>query len=111
MAARQLATRVPRRPQVLSLHGAYHGMSLATMSLAGSASDRSWLPGAVRWPTFRQVPNADTYRNPLGEGAWEASARALSSALDGGYGQVAAFVMEIVQGPGGHVLFPPGYYQ
>ncbi|HKA99070.1 MAG TPA: aminotransferase class III-fold pyridoxal phosphate-dependent enzyme, partial [Streptosporangiaceae bacterium] len=63
------------------------------------------------WPTFRQVPNADTYRNPLGDGAWEASVRALESALDGGYGQVAAFVMEIVQGPNGHVLFPPGYYE
>jgi 4-aminobutyrate aminotransferase-like enzyme len=109
-AAIKLAMRVTGRTEVLSLHGAYHGMSLATMSLAGIASDRSWLPGAVRWPTFRQVPNADTYRNPLGDGAWEASARALSSALDGGYGQVAAFVMEIVQGPNGHVLFPPGYY-
>ena len=103
--------RVTGRTEVLSLHGAYHGMSLATMGLAGIVGDRAWLPGAVRWPTFRQVPNADTYRNPLGEGAWEASVRALESALDGGYGQVAAFVMEIVQGPGGHVLFPPGYYQ
>jgi 4-aminobutyrate aminotransferase-like enzyme len=110
-AAVKLAMRVTGRTEVLSLHGAYHGMSLATMGLAGIAGDRAWLPGAVRWPTFRQVPNADTYRNPLGQGAWEASVRALESALDGGYGQVAAFVMEIVQGPGGHVLFPPGYYQ
>src|SRR5215472_2265407 len=110
-AAVKLAMLVTGRTEVLSLHGAYHGMSLATMGLAGIVGDRAWLPGAVRWPTFRQVPNADTYRNPLGEGAWEASVRALESALDGGYGQVAAFVMEIVQGPGGHVLFPPGYYQ
>jgi 4-aminobutyrate aminotransferase-like enzyme len=110
-AAIKLAMRVTGRTEVLSLHGAYHGMSLATMSLAGIVGDRAWLPGAVRWPTFRQVPNADTYRNPLGDGAWEASVRALESALDGGYGQVAAFVMEVVQGPNGHVLFPPGYYE
>lgn len=110
-AAVKLAMRVTGRTEVVSLHGAYHGMSLAAMSLAGIAGDRAWLPGAVRWPTFRQVPNADTYRNPLGEGAWEASVRALESALDGGYGQVAAFIMEIVQGPNGHVLFPPGYYE
>jgi 4-aminobutyrate aminotransferase / (S)-3-amino-2-methylpropionate transaminase / 5-aminovalerate transaminase len=111
-AAVKLAMRVTGRTEVLSLHGAYHGMSLATMSLAGIAPDRSWLPGAVRWPTFRQVPNADTYRNPLGEGpdAWRASAAALENAMDGGYGQVAAFVMEVVQGPNGHVVFPPGYY-
>ena len=112
-AAIKLAMRVTGRTEVLSLHGAYHGMSLATMSLAGIAPDRDWFPGGVRWPTFRQVPNADTYRNPLGEGpdAWWASARALETAMDGGYGQVAALVMEVVQGPNGHVVFPPGYYQ
>jgi 4-aminobutyrate aminotransferase-like enzyme len=112
-AAIKLAMRVTGRTEVLSLHGAYHGMSLATMSLAGIAPDRDWFPGGVRWPTFRQVPNADTYRNPLGEGpdAWRASARALENAMDGGYGQVAALVMEVVQGPNGHVVFPPGYYQ
>jgi 4-aminobutyrate aminotransferase-like enzyme len=112
-AAIKLAMRVTGRTEVLSLHGAYHGMSLATMSLAGIAPDRDWFPGGVRWPTFRQVPNADTYRNPLAEGpdAWRASARALENAMDGGYGQVAAFVMEVVQGPNGHVVFPPGYYQ
>jgi 4-aminobutyrate aminotransferase-like enzyme len=112
-AAIKLAMRITGRTEVLSLHGAYHGMSLATMSLAGIAPDRDWLPGAVRWPTFRQVPNADSYRNPLGEGpdAWQASARALENAMDGGYGRVAAFVMEVVQGPNGHVVFPPGYYE
>ena len=59
------------------------------------------------------MPNADTYRNPLGDGpdAWRASVRRAGNALDGGYGQVAAFVMEIVQGPNGHVVFPPGYYE
>src|SRR6266511_3678178 len=99
-AAVKLAMRVTGRTEVLSLHGAYHGMSLATMSLSGIAPDRDWLPGAVRWP-------------PLGEGpdAWRASVRALENAMDGGYGQVAAFVMEVVQGPNGHVVFPPGYYE
>ena len=112
-AAVKLAMRVTGRTEILSLHGAYHGMSLGTMSLAGIAPDRAWFPGAVRWPTFRQVPNADTYRNPLGDGpdAWQASVRALENALDGGYRQVAALIMEVVQGPGGHVVFPPGYYR
>jgi 4-aminobutyrate aminotransferase-like enzyme len=111
-AAIKLAMRVTGGTEVLSLHGAYHGMSLATMSLAGIAPDRSWFPGGIRWPTFRQVPNADAYRNPLGAGpeAWRASVGALENAIDGGYGGVAAFVMEVVQGPNGHVVFPPGYY-
>jgi 4-aminobutyrate aminotransferase/(S)-3-amino-2-methylpropionate transaminase len=112
-AAVKLAMRVTGRTEILSLHGAYHGMSLGTMSLAGIAPDRAWFPGALRWPTFRQVPNADTYRNPLGDGpdAWRASVGALENALDGGYQQVAALVMEVVQGPGGHVVFPAGYYR
>jgi 4-aminobutyrate aminotransferase-like enzyme len=112
-AAIKLAMRVTGGTEVISLHGAYHGMSLATMSLAGIAPDRTWFPGGIRWPTFRQVPNADTYRNPLGEGpeAWRASVGALRNAIDGGYGRVAAFVMEVVQGPNGHVVFPPGYYE
>ena len=111
-AALKLVMRVTGKTEVLSLHGAYHGMSLGTMGLSGIAPDRSWFPGAVRWPTFRQVPNADTYRNPLGAGAdaWRASVRALENAMDGGYGQVAALIMEVVQGPNGHVLFPPSYY-
>jgi 4-aminobutyrate aminotransferase-like enzyme len=67
-AAIKLAMRVTGRTEVLSLHGAYHGMSLATMGLAGIVGDRAWLPGAVRWPTFRQVPNADTYRNRSARG-------------------------------------------
>ena len=94
--APKLAMRDFVGTEILSLHGAYHGMSLATMSPAGIAPDRAWFPGAVRWPTFRQVPNADTYRNPLGDGpdAWRASVRALENALDGGYRQVAALVME-----------------
>lgn len=112
-AAIKLAMRITGGTEVISLHGAYHGMSLATMSLAGIAPDRSWFPGGIRWPTFRQVPNADTYRNPLGDGpeAWRASVGALRNAIDGGYGRVAAFVMEVVQGPNGHVVFPPGYYR
>ena len=113
-AAIKFAIRVTGRGEVLSLTGAYHGMSLATMSLCGMPSLRQWFPGGVGWPTFRQVPSADTYRPPLGSAGrdnWKASVAALQTALDGGYRQVSALVMEIVQGPAGHVLFPPEYYR
>jgi 4-aminobutyrate aminotransferase-like enzyme len=113
-AAVKLAIRVTGRGEVLSLTGAYHGMSLATMSLCGMPSLRQWFPGGVGWPTFRQVPSADVYRPPLGLDAgsnWLAPVRALESALDGGYRQVSALLMEVVQGPAGHVVFPPEYYR
>lgn len=109
-AALKLAIRVTGKTEVLSLHGAYHGMSLATMGLCGIPALREWFPGGLRWPTFYQVASGDAFRASLGSPA--ASARAFEAALDGGsYGQVAALVIELVQGPGGHVVFDPQYYR
>ena len=51
-AAIKFAIRVTGRSEVLSLTGAYHGMSLATMGLTGMPAMRKWLPGAMRWPVF-----------------------------------------------------------
>jgi 4-aminobutyrate aminotransferase-like enzyme len=113
-AAVKFAIRVTGRGEVLSLTGAYHGMSLATMSLCGMPSLRQWYPGGVGWPTFRQVPSADAYRPPLGWDSgtgWLSAVKALESAMDGGYRQVSALLMEVVQGPAGHVVFPPDYYR
>lgn len=111
-AAIKFAMRVTGRPEVIALTGSYHGMSLALMTLGGNPALRGGVPASAQWPTFRQVPNADPYRPPLGpEGGWEASARALETAIDlESYGQVAALVMEVVQGPSGHVVFPAEYY-
>ena len=67
-AAIKFAIRVTGRAEVLSLSGAYHGQSLATMGLGGMPSFRRWMPGGARWPNFRQIPSADAYRPPLGEG-------------------------------------------
>jgi 2,2-dialkylglycine decarboxylase (pyruvate) len=112
-AAIKFATRVTGRAEVISLTGAYHGMSLATMGLSGWPALRKSMQGAVRWPTFRQIPSADAYRPPLGEGpeSWRAAVHALEADLDGASsGQVAAFLFEVVQGPNGHTVFPAEYY-
>jgi 2,2-dialkylglycine decarboxylase (pyruvate) len=113
-AAIKFAIRVTGRSEVLSLTGAYHGMSLATMGLSGMPALRKWLPGAMRWPTFRQIPSADAYRPPLGEGpeSWRSAVHALEADLDGASsGQVAALLIEVVQGPNGHTVFPAEYYR
>jgi 4-aminobutyrate aminotransferase-like enzyme len=112
-AAIKFAMRVTGRAEVLSLSGAYHGQSLATMGLGGMPNLRKWMPGAVRWPNFRQVPSADAYRPLLGEGpdACKTAIRALEADLDSASScQVAALLMEVVQGPNGHSVFEPGYY-
>jgi 4-aminobutyrate aminotransferase-like enzyme len=113
-AAIKFAIRVTGRSEMLSLTGGYHGQSLATMGLGGMPNFRKWLPGAMRWPNFRQIPSADTYRPLLGEGpdSCNAAIHALQADLDGASsGQVAALVIEIVQGPNGHSLFPAEYYE
>jgi 4-aminobutyrate aminotransferase-like enzyme len=113
-AAIKFAMRVTGRTEVLSLTGAYHGQSLATMGLGGIPALRKWLPGSVRWPNFRQIPSGDAYRPPLGEDpdSFSAAVHALEADLDGASsGQVAALLIEIVQGPNGHSLFSPEYYR
>jgi 4-aminobutyrate aminotransferase-like enzyme len=113
-AALKFAIRITGRAEVISLTGGYHGQSLATMGLGGMPIFRKWLPGAMRWPNFRQIPSADSYRPMLGEGPdnCRTAVRALEADLDGASSrQVAALLMEIVQGPNGHSLFPPEYYR
>lgn len=113
-AAIKFAMRITGRTEVLSLTGAYHGQSLATMGLGGMPALRKWMPGSLRWPNFRQIPSGDAYRPPLGDDpdSWRSSVHALESDLaSGSSGQVAALIMEIVQGPNGHSVYSPEYYQ
>lgn len=110
----KFAMRITGRTEIVSLTGGYHGQSLATMGLLGMPGQRAWLPGSLRWPNFRQVPSGDTYRPLLGDGpdAWKAAARALEADLTGcSSDHVAALVMELVQGPNGHSVFPREYHQ
>jgi 4-aminobutyrate aminotransferase-like enzyme len=109
-AAVKLAMRLTGRAEVISLHGAYHGMSLATMGLGGLPVLREWLPDGLRWPSFQQAPLPDRYRPSLGPDGWEPVARALEATLDAGtVHRPAAVIFELVQGPGGHVELAPGY--
>lgn len=113
-AAIKFAMRITGRAEVLSLTGAYHGQSLATMGLGGMPALRKWMPGSVRWPNFRQVPSGDAYRPPLGEDreGWRAAVHALEADFAAGSsGHVAALIMELVQGPNGHSVYSPEYYQ
>ena len=112
-AAVKFAIRTTGRAEVLSLSGAYHGQSLATMGLGGMPALRKWMPGGVRWPNFRQIPSADAYRPMLGESpdSCAAALHALEADLDAGSScQVAALIMEVVQGPNGHSVFEKDYY-
>ena len=112
-AAIKFAMRITCRTEVISLTGAYHGQSLATMGLCGTSANRDSLPGSIRWPYFRQVPSGDAYRPLLGDhpDSWSAAAQALEADLSAASENVAALIMEMVQGPNGHSVYPAEYYE
>ena len=86
-AAVKLAMRITGKAEVVSLYGAYHGLGLATAGLGGLPALREWMPGAQRWPSFRQGPAPDTYRRPFGLAADDlalACARALEATITRG---------------------------
>ncbi len=112
--ALKLIMKVSGKAEFIGLHYSYHGLSLGTMSLGGLPSLRNWIPGGLRWPGFQQVPNPYCYRCPLGahiESCELECANALKATLDHGTsGQVAALILEPIQGPGGHIVFPQSYF-
>ena len=114
-AALKLIMKQTRKSEVISLHLSYHGLSLGTMSLGGMPWLRSFVAGGIRWPGFHQIPNAYCYRCPYGQeypGCGLQCAAELENAIKyGSSGSVAAFIMEPVQGPGGHIEFPDEYYR
>lgn len=113
--ALKLIMKQTHKSEVISLHLSYHGLSLGTMSLGGMPWLRSFVAGGIRWPGFHQIPNAYCYRCPYGlehPGCGLQCAAELENAIKyGSSGSVAAFIMEPVQGPGGHIEFPDEYYR
>jgi len=98
-----------RKYEVISVYHGYHGRTLALVSLIGQ-SWRKW--GQIpRFPGFHQIPNAYCYRCYFGktypdcnfECAWSLEHCIRYAA---GKDNVAAFIIEPIQGNGGH-MFPP----
>jgi 4-aminobutyrate aminotransferase/(S)-3-amino-2-methylpropionate transaminase len=113
--ALKLIMKQTHKSEVISLYLSYHGLSLGTMSLGGMPWLRDYIPGGIRWPGFHQIPNAYCYRCPYGLKYPDCGlqcATELESAIKyASSGNVAAFIMEPVQGPGGHIEFPDEYYK
>jgi 4-aminobutyrate aminotransferase-like enzyme len=96
----------------LSLYNGYHGRSLATLAASWPHTHDQFhrlMPPIVR------VPQPDPYRPPKGvrsEDLAEHYADLLRDAIKRGVnGTPAAFIMEPIQGNGGHIEFPRDYYR
>jgi 4-aminobutyrate aminotransferase-like enzyme len=110
-AALRLAKSYTGRYEVLSFHEAWHGRTLGAMSLMGGFPLKRgygpFAPGAIH------APNANCYRCPLdlARTSCEVACRWL---VDRAYEQsseqeLAAVIVEPVQGVGGVIPFPPEF--
>ncbi len=101
----------PAARNLLVLQDAYHGRSLAT--LAASWPHPNNVFGSLQ-PHFTRVPHPNPYRPRLGMDPETESQLCLDLLRDtiekGVDGDVAALMMEPIQGNGGHIEFPRSYY-
>lgn len=103
--ALKFAMLVTKKKEVVSVWHAYHGGTLALMSLVGQSWHRE---GFVRFPGFSQIPNAYSYRCPFGKNHdpdicdVEVAQYLENHIRYGTANDVAAFMIEPIQGNGGH---------
>lgn len=110
-AALRLARQATGRTEFIALQGAFHGRTNATLSVSGMAGRKRgggpYLPGVA----FAPAPYC--YRCPLGlrhPDCRLACAQAVESVIaTATSGNVAAMILEPIQGEGGIVPPPPGY--
>ena len=111
--ALKLARRATGRDEVVGFTGGFHGRTMGALALMGRRSQREGL-GAIVAGTHH-VPYPYPYRSPFGDGAEQCAAgtiRYLEEFLGNpasGWGEVAAVIIEPVQGNGGMIPAPPGF--
>jgi adenosylmethionine-8-amino-7-oxononanoate aminotransferase len=102
------------RVKFLALKKGYHGTHFGGASVNGNSNFRRayepMLPGVFHAPT------PFTYRNPFNESDPQKLAALCLNAIEDeikfqGPDTIAAFIAEPVQGAGGVIVFPPGFYK
>ena len=107
-----LATTVRRSNQVLAIRSSYHGRSFSAVGITGQ---RSWSPTSLTPVNVTYVHGGYTYRSPFGhlpEAEFTAACvddlRDLISVATAG--DVACMIAEPIQGVGGFVTPPDGFF-
>ncbi|MFQ5890296.1 MAG: aspartate aminotransferase family protein [Gemmatimonadota bacterium] len=108
-----LACMFTGRSEILALRQAYSGRSLLATNLTGHGA---WRPLASAVPGIKHVvspyPYRCPFRSPCDDSCLDAFARDLEEViLTTTSGRPAAFFAETIQGVGGYIVPPPGYFQ
>lgn len=110
----KLARRHTGRPAIITFTNAYHGRTLLTMSLTGKVSTYKFGFGPFA-PEVYRLPACYPYRSPFAtpadaaEYALQEVRRAVEQEI--GPSQVAAMIIEPVQGESGFLVQPPEFLQ
>jgi 4-aminobutyrate aminotransferase len=115
-AALKLARYYSKRPGIIAFFGAFHGRSMGSLSLTASKAiqRRGFSP---LLPGVYHAPYADCYRCPVGARPESCAAECLSFIDDQILvhlitpDEVAALVVEPIQGEGGYVVPPAQFHQ
>jgi len=104
----KFARSYTKRPAVIAFEGAFHGRTLLSMTLTSKTHPYKAGLGPFA-PEVYRVPFANDYRGPSTEEALAALERAFTTQVAAE--QVAAIVVEPVQGEGGFVVAPREFLQ
>lgn len=108
-----LACVATGRMEVIALRGGYHGRSTLATNLTGLSS---WRPMASTMANIKHARAPYPYRcghdGPCDERCAETYAQDLEEVIaTTTNGRPAAFLAETIQGAGGYIIPPPGYFQ
>lgn len=112
--AAKIARRATGRPAIVALENAFHGRTLLAMTLTGKVSPYKDGFGPFA-PEVYRAPFPYTYRSPWPTDPDRCAAEAAAAlerliSVEVGPHRVAAVIAEPIQGEGGFITPPPGYF-
>jgi 4-aminobutyrate aminotransferase len=116
-AAIKLARYHTKRPYMVAFFGSFHGRTLGSLSLTASRPVQRRGFGPVTAPGVFHAPYPDVYRAPRGTSPDQVAAQAIDYITDKLFAhvvppdEVAAIVVEPIQGEGGYVVPPLEFHQ
>jgi 4-aminobutyrate aminotransferase/(S)-3-amino-2-methylpropionate transaminase len=102
----KLARAYTKRPAVIAFEGAFHGRTMMSMTLTSKTHPYKAGFGPFA-PEVYRVPFAQEYRGPSTREALAALERAFTTQISAE--EVAAIIIEPVQGEGGFIVAPPEF--